>query len=109
MGLAFAIAGTPPFSVFFAEWNILTIAIDGRHFIVAIVLLASLTLAFIAILSHFSGMMFGKPNRAQAKIGENRISTAGLVFAPAILIVCSVILGLTLTPAVMAIAGGLTR
>jgi hydrogenase-4 component F len=102
--LAIAIAGAPPFGSFLAEWQILMTALNGHHYSVVVVLLAALALAFITIVIHISGMLFGKPIPVKM---VSRQSPILLSAAPVILITISLLLGLALTPAIMALAGGL--
>jgi hydrogenase-4 component F len=58
---ALAIAGAPPFPIFLSEFSILSAGVRaGQHTAVAI--LASLiVIAFVAIMWHVNGMLFGRP------------------------------------------------
>lgn len=55
-----AVAGTPPFGSFLAEWRILSIAADGGHSLTVGILVAALAIAFIAVSLHLGGMLFGE-------------------------------------------------
>ncbi len=56
---AFAIAGAPPFAVFFSELMILKAGVDGGHYLIVGLLAFFLVVAFCSIMFHVSRMAFG--------------------------------------------------
>lgn len=66
----FALAGLPPFSVFFSEIMILLAAFLKGAYATAGLVLIVLAAVFGAFVYHFSGMLFGKRPRGMAVAGE---------------------------------------
>jgi hydrogenase-4 component F len=54
-----AITGTPPFGLFVSEFTILKGALDGRHWLVAVLYLVFLTVIFVGMAGIFLRMAFG--------------------------------------------------
>jgi hydrogenase-4 component F len=105
--LIVAVAGTPPFGSFLSEWHILTAATDGRHVTTVIALLAALALAMIVLTIHTAGILFGvAPHQESSHPGAHALSLVGV---PLLLLLCTLGLGIALTPAMLATAGGLGR
>jgi hydrogenase-4 component F len=57
---AFALAGTPPFSVFFSELTILIAGFTTGRYLAASLLLVFIAVIFGGIIHHFSRILFGK-------------------------------------------------
>jgi hydrogenase-4 component F len=62
-----AIAGLPPFGLFISEFMILTAAFSASRYLIAILLVASLSVAFGALLHHFQSMLAGKQAELPSK------------------------------------------
>ena len=56
-----AIVGLPPFGLFVSEFIILTAAFAGRHYLLAVVMLAAFSIGFGALFFHFQRMVSGEP------------------------------------------------
>ena len=63
-----AIVGMPPFGLFISEFMILTAAFRSSRYVIAILVLASLSVVFGALLHHFQHMLGGKPGKAPVKL-----------------------------------------
>jgi hydrogenase-4 component F len=63
----FAITGTPPFGLFVSEFTILKGALDGRHWLVAVLYLVFLTVIFVGMAGVFLRMSFGEREGAGAQ------------------------------------------
>jgi hydrogenase-4 component F len=87
---SFAIIGAPPFGTFLAEWLILMKAVDMRYYVPAGLCLVGLSLSFIVICMHVGKVVLGSPN---AKFDYFRPIASSTI--PAILILCSIALGVT--------------
>ena len=59
-----AIAGAPPFPIFLSEFSILRAGIRAGHIIAVVFLAVFIVIAFIAIMLHVNGMLFGTPESA---------------------------------------------
>lgn len=97
-----AVAGTPPFGSFLAEWQILTQTVDSGHLPAAVVLCVALAIAFIAIGRHLAPLLLGKP--ATEAVGP----TGGLL-VPTGLLAASLVLGTALTPHLYGLAQAVLR
>jgi hydrogenase-4 component F len=114
---AIAVAGTPPFGSFLAEWQILSVAADAPHIAVVFILCAALAIAFIALSMQFAGIVFGETPAKKAGASESPpgppvrdSSLAGtLCVIPGLLLTVSLLLGMMLTPAAFAIVLGVAR
>jgi len=56
-----AIAGAPPFPIFLSEFSILSAGIRAGHITAVVFLGVFIVIAFIAIMLHVNGMLFGTP------------------------------------------------
>jgi hydrogenase-4 component F len=90
---AFAVTGAPPSGAFLSELLILMQAMEQRQFIVVVALLVALCISFIAVSFHVGRIILGseKPNFA-------RLSPLPTSVVPAILVVMSLLCGLTALP-----------
>jgi hydrogenase-4 component F len=79
-----AMAGVPPFGIFFTEFSILTAGI-AAHPVITIIALLSLALVFAGILKHVVVMIFGQ-HKPEIPLGE-----AGLVTVIPTLILISIL------------------
>lgn len=104
-----AIAGTPPFGSFLAEWQILSAAADGRHIIVVTTICIALAIAFIALTAQAAALTLGDAPPRKGDAPTAPASGASHVLIPGALVVLSLFLGLMLTPELVAIAGGVAR
>ena len=93
---SFAIAGSPPFGTFLSEWLLLRDTFASGHFVVAGLVIAGLTITFIAIAGHVGRVLFGNPPDTK-KCNYPRSWS----LAPATLLVAVVATGLALAPRVM--------
>lgn len=94
----FAIAGSPPFGTFLSEWLLLREAFAAGEWLAAAVVIAGLTITFIAISTHVGRVVFGTPPSAPAPPSERAWAAT-----PAVLLGLSLLAGLMLTPAVLAL------
>jgi hydrogenase-4 component F len=88
----FAGTGAPPFGTFLSEWLILIKAIEARYYLNAALLLIGLSLTFIFVCMHIGKVILGSHN-----LKLNYFRPIASSFIPGLLIVCSLILGLTST------------
>ncbi len=88
-----AITGTPPFGTFISEWMLLSFAIDQKAWLVAVIIILALTIAFIAISIHVGRILVGSPK-------ESWIEKRGVKYSivPSILMTASIILGFIISP-----------
>ncbi|MGO4885536.1 MAG: proton-conducting transporter membrane subunit [Bryobacteraceae bacterium] len=56
-----AIAGAPPFPIFLSEFSILSAGMRGGQYTAVAILAILIVIAFVAIMLHVNGMVFGKP------------------------------------------------
>jgi hydrogenase-4 component F len=56
-----AIAGAPPFPIFLSEFSILSAGLRSGHNVAVAILATLIVVAFVAIMRHVNGMLFGKP------------------------------------------------
>lgn len=109
---AIAVAGTPPFGSFLAEWQILTVAADGRHIATVVVLCIALAVAFIGLAVQIGGIVFnGDGSEAATDVTETPVPKASysLGVVPAILLLTSLVLGVMLPLAAYSLMGGSAR
>lgn len=96
---AIAVAGTPPFGSFLAEWQILTVAADSHHAFTVILLCLSLAVAFIALCIQTGSLLFGEPSEESRESPlQPKLSLAAI---PGFLVAASLALGLLLPPAAL--------
>lgn len=62
-----AITGTPPFGLFVSEFTILKGALDGHHWLVAVLYLLFLTVIFVGMAGIFLRMSFGERGGAEMR------------------------------------------
>jgi hydrogenase-4 component F len=110
---AIAVAGTPPFGSFLAEWQILSVAADARQIATVVILCVSLAIAFIALAVQFAGVVFGDPPAkkvgAELPAGYSPSSALALTVVPGLLLTASLLLGVLLTSSAFALAEGVGR
>ncbi len=97
-----AVAGTPLFGNFVAEWHILSSAADTRHVLVVVVLSLALAVAFVALAIHLAGLLLGEP---PAELPPQEPETRRLL-VPAGLVVALLLLGVAMAPALLAASAG---
>jgi len=56
-----AIAGAPPFPIFLSEFSILSAGMRAGQYAVVAILAILIVIAFVAIMQHVNGMVFGRP------------------------------------------------
>lgn len=88
---AFAVTGAPPFGSFISEWYMLSLSLEKHLWPVFAVLIASLSITFIAVFYHIAACLWGAAAPTQASI---RISVQSS-FIPAILILACLIVGVS--------------
>lgn len=101
----FAIAGSPPFGTFLSEWLLLRDTFAAHEPLAAALVILGLTMTFIAISTHVGRVLFGaSPTATQPR------SVRAWSIVPAALLGLSLLAGLMLTPAALALlkslAGG---
>lgn len=101
---SFAIAGSPPFGTFLSEWLLLRDTFASGHFVAAALVIAGLTITFIAIARHIGRVLFGNPPDTK-KYNYPRAWS----FAPAALLLAVLVAGLALAPRVMPFLSGLVE
>lgn len=99
---AIAVAGSPPFGSFLAEWKILAVAADGNHTATVAALCIGLAVAFIALVIQVGGVAFGEAPVESG--GESTGDKATWIAIPAAMMAAALILGLIL-PATALIQG----
>lgn len=67
---AIAIVGLPPFGLFVSEFFILAAAFAAAHYLIAVLVLVSLSVVFGALVYHLQGMLMGD---AQSKPSQTRL------------------------------------
>jgi hydrogenase-4 component F len=106
-GLVLAVAGSPPFGSFLSEWRILAGAADGGHAATVAIVCAGLAAAFIALLLHVAGMLWGEPPTGLAELPPR--AEPGRLVVPAALLAGALALGVALAPGLLAAAEGVRR
>jgi len=104
LGIA-AVAGTPPFGSFLAEWRILSFAADKHMPWVVAGLVLSLAMAFIALAMQSLDMALGNKTIKDPTNVRTRFAVS-LVLVPVILLLGSLALGVLLPSSVLALLGG---
>jgi len=89
----FAGTGAPPFGTFLSEWLILMRAADLHYYVNVVLLIIGVSLSFIAVCMHVGKVIFGTRN-PHLQCFRPLASSA----IPALLVVCSLFLGLALGP-----------
>ena len=98
----FAIAGSPPFGTFISEWLLLRDTFAAGQPLAAALVIAGLTVAFVALTSHVTPMLFGGKSHALAR---KPAPAWGVV--PAVLLIATLATGLALAPPLMSFLGTL--
>lgn len=91
LATTFAVTGAPPFGSFISEWYMLSLSLDKHLWPVFAILIASLSITFIAVFYHIAACLWGAAPPSQASI---RISVESS-FIPAILILACLIVGVS--------------
>lgn len=105
----FAVAGTPPFGSFLAEWQILSAAADSDRVITVIALCASLAIAFIALSVQISSVILGEEVSSSKESGGVKASLFSEGIVPTVLLLISLFLGIALTPTILQLASEISR
>ncbi len=92
-----AVTGTPPFGTFISEWMLLSLSLERHFTLITVLILVSLTIAFIAIIYHIGRMLIGS---SQIKKIENMTSIKYSAI-PALLILISVVLCFVIRPEIL--------
>ncbi len=93
---SFAIAGSPPFGTFLSEWLLLRDAFAAKHYLAAAMVIAGLTIAFIAISYHVGrALLGGRPEDRKFNYPKS------WSFAPTAFLLAVLVTGLALAPRVM--------
>jgi hydrogenase-4 component F len=85
----FALTGCPPFGSFISEMTLLLKMADLQRWILVALLVAGITISFVAICVHVGKVLFGGP---KAKFDAYKPVRASVI--PAILICCALIMGI---------------
>ncbi|MBP7863331.1 hypothetical protein KA183_16715 [bacterium] len=88
-----AVTGTPPFGTFISEWMLLSLSVERHFSVVAVIILVSLTIAFIAIIYHIGRMLIGN-----VRIEKTNITSIKYCAIPLLLIIVSVALCFVIRP-----------
>lgn len=99
---SFAIGGSPPFGTFLSEWLLLRDTFASGHFWAAGMVIAGLTIAFIAITCHVGRVLFGNAPDAK-KYSYPR----SWYFVPTMLLLAVLATGIALMPSAIAALNGL--
>jgi len=94
----FAIAGSPPFGTFLSEWLLLRDTFGAGQPLAAMLVIAGLTVTFVAIAVHVGGILFGRAPDIQSSPPARTWSVV-----PVILLVMALVTGLALAPSVMTV------
>jgi hydrogenase-4 component F len=101
---SFAIAGSPPFGTFLSEWLLLRDTFTTGNFVAGGMVIAGLTVTFIAIACHVGRALFGGGPELPKKRYPRSWS-----YAPTILLLGALATGLVMAPGVMAALTGLVE
>lgn len=101
---AFAIAGSPPFGIFISEWLLLRDTFASGEIAAALVVMAGLTITFIAITTHICRVVFG---HERTPVVSTPVKSWALV--PAVLLMISLVAGVAVAPSVMNILKNLVQ
>lgn len=104
-----AIAGTPPFGSFVAEWQILAAAAAGHQPVTVLILCGALALAFIALSTHVMAIVFGKALPERLRLASTAVAPHFFAVVPALLIFTSLLLGVFIPPAVLTFLEGIAQ
>ena len=90
MVVAFAIAGTPPFSIFISEIMIILSGFSSGNYTAVSILLVALAVVFGSIIYYISKVVFGAKPESVPVAKESRGVKAGLIFLVLIMVVFGV-------------------
>jgi hydrogenase-4 component F len=99
---SFAIAGSPPFGTFLTEWLLLRDTFAAGHSVAGGLVIAGLTITFIAITYHVGRALFG-----MQPAGRKYNYPRSWSVVPASLLLAALSTGIALMPSVMAALSGL--
>ncbi|MBS1992492.1 MAG: hypothetical protein JSS86_04130 [Cyanobacteria bacterium SZAS LIN-2] len=88
---ALAVAGAPPFGAFVSEMSMLTLSFTDQRVYLAFFTVAALAISFIAICAHVGRVIFGAAKQGFVAWRPRQAS-----IIPAIMVICTLLLGLTL-------------
>ncbi len=91
---ALAIAGAPPFVVFFSEFSIIRAALAEGHYIIVCILCVFIVVAFFAIMNHIGKMVFSKINSGDNRATLNKSLPKSCKFAIIMSIIPVIIFGI---------------
>lgn len=94
---AFAVAGSPPFGTFLSEWLLLTAAFSAGELAAGALVIAGLTLTFVAVAVHLARLLFGAQLPARPIVPRR-----AWCVVPTALLAGSVASGVALAPPVIA-------
>ena len=99
-----AVAGTPPFGSFLAEWQILSTAADSGRLVTVLALCAALAVGFVALSMQAAAMLFGEPESEKRAILKPSVA-----LVPWLLVAASLVLGVMLPPTLLNLFQGMAR
>lgn len=85
--IGFAVAGTPPFSVFTSEIMVLIAGLAGRNYLASGIMFAALAAVFASIIYYVSKAVFGVKPESVSSGDESRGVKAALIFLTAVIFV----------------------
>jgi hydrogenase-4 component F len=85
----FAVTGAPPFGAFVAELSMLSLSMADNRWILALIMIAAITISFIAICAHVGKIILGT-----GKQGSKGFQPIRAAIIPAILVFGTLVLGL---------------
>lgn len=91
---AIAVTGAPPFGAFISEWLLLTGCVSMQRWILAVLLILALSLAFIMVAYHTGRILGGGGPRPSEQAGLNGI-------VPGALLIAALALGIATSPLIL--------
>lgn len=95
---AMAVTGTPPFGTFISEWMLLSLSFERHSILVAVLILISLTIAFVAVSYHVGRTLVG----GKLEGLSDTISIKNSVI-PSLLIFVSIVLCFVIRPDIVGV------
>lgn len=95
---AMAVTGTPPFGTFISEWMLLSLSFERHHILVAVLVLVSLTIAFVAISYHVGRTLVGGKIETNGNTMKTKFS-----LIPGLLILLSISLCFLIRPDILGV------
>ncbi len=83
---AFSLAGTPPFSIFVSEIQVLRAGIGGGHFVAVAILLLMVVVIFAGLIHHAGRMALGRPPDDVVRGGEAAAPVAAMLLLAAVMV-----------------------